>query len=127
MIKLYKITGELVSEFNTQKEVAEYLGKSKASVSKAINGKLKTLEGYVVTTQDFKTHCKEYNIPITVKCYVISRDSEIINYAFSLVPIGKHFGILYVRLIDAMVNKVNIQGLNIEYRTANIDDFSKVL
>jgi hypothetical protein len=73
MIHLYNKNGKLVMTFKTQAEVAEHLEKSKAAVSKAINGKLKYINDYVVSREDFMCHVTKHNIPIDRFCYKITQ------------------------------------------------------
>lgn len=124
MIYLYTLDGKVEGEFTTQKEIAELLGKSRAAISRAIKGEIKTVNNYVISRGDFLSHVIKYDIPIVVNCFVIYRDGVVNKYAKSLLTVASELGI---KVIEAFNLVQNSEQDVVRLETVNIETFDMFL
>ena len=125
MIYIYNNLGQIEGEFKTQKEVSNKLNCSVAAVSKAMSGKIKTVNNYIISAEDFITHVSKYNIPAIFKVWSIKSalTGETILTTQTLPIAAKTIGVSYLEFINIVLTNKLHKGMYASIDNTTISNY----
>lgn len=123
-IKIYETDGQFYAECKTQKEAAAKLGVSISALSKAVNGKMPTVAGYVASKDSFIDHCLKHNIPFELKAYSVisTMTGSIVSICEGLLPVAFQLKTTIQEAARITATRESINGNYVTFGYTTVDN-----